>query len=775
VSLSFAPLLHPGLLALLVVVYVALAIRFYRRIQSIVTPTTYRLLVACKVAAVILLIVVLLNPYWIRTTPDTRAFRVVLLADATGSMKTADCTDGLARLEILRKQLVGPNAPLRLRLAEQYQNLRTYVFADAQPRELPPNSDFNVLPGETDVDGALEAILAGDSRESSIGAVLLLSDGIDNSGRPIQEVAARFKQRGIPIHVVGIGDSRPRRDVGVSWTSVPKESQRAEDFQLKATVERNFSGVFDTTAVLFEDGREIARQPVTFAAEATAQPVEFQHASYVSGLKTYKIRLEGLDNEENVLNNVDFAGVSIRDPDRFRALYFSGTLGWQYRFLRRLAEDQERLAIDAIIRLGEDAWFSHGLSEESRDVAAVAPSDTGLSTTETEVAARDASDGTSAGITSPQFADSVDDETPHKGFPKTEQLNDYACMIVDLSGLYLLTEEDRIALTRFIDERGGGVLFTGDAPDLPEDLAKLLPVVDLPGAPTVTDRVPLRFPASRMFTGRRMTPVRELEGRLEVPAGSLLYRVGNEQVKPGATLAAEVKGPGWPILTGQNYGAGKVAWLNLTDTWKWVMHEDTGADDHAAFWGYTVAWLASSSRQRLTIRPRPSKFSVGSEQTIKVDFLNSRYQPENAANVSCTVIRPDGSDETLQFVPSPNQDGRYLAKFIPGTTGEYRLRFNAASGDEPPLQQVVDYVVVDQSPESQPVPLAEPQLQNLSRATSGNYWHYTDADKITELPLNKAVIQKTEQRWLRNQFWMLLLVAIGILPDWYYRRKTGLR
>ena len=67
----------------------------------------------------------------------------------------------------------------------------------------------------------------------------------------------------------------------------------------------------------------------------------------------------------------------------------------------------------------------------------------------------------------------------------------------------------------------------------------------------------------------------------------------------------------------------------------------------------------------------------------------------------------------------------------------------------------------------------------------------SDGDRITQLekevqelktrlstlesPLNKAVIQKTEQRWLRNQLWMLLLVAIGILPDWYYRRKTGLR
>ena len=39
-----------------------------------------------------------------------------------------------------------------------------------------------------------------------------------------------------------------------------------------------------------------------------------------------------------------------------------------------------------------------------------------------------------------------------------------------------------------------------------------------------------------MFTGRRMTPVRELEGRLQVPAGSLLYRVNNEQVKPGAGI-----------------------------------------------------------------------------------------------------------------------------------------------------------------------------------------------------------------------------------------------
>src|SRR6202022_4514820 len=58
--------------------------------------------------------------------------------------------------------------------------------------------------------------LAGEAADLPIGAVVLLSDGADNSGGVDLETISTFRSRRIPVHTVGFGLEQASRDVEVN-------------------------------------------------------------------------------------------------------------------------------------------------------------------------------------------------------------------------------------------------------------------------------------------------------------------------------------------------------------------------------------------------------------------------------------------------------------------------------------------------------------------------------------------------------------------------------
>jgi hypothetical protein len=730
-ALQFSPFLPGALIAGLIAIYLVITLSMYQRYKPILSDRYWRLLIGCKVVSAAAVALLLLNPSVRIEVPDKSRFRIVFLLDASGSMNTRDCNKR-SRIDVLRDDIVDAESPFHKRMAERFEQTRYSLFAGNDVRRLDVQSEFASLPGDTDIDGSLSAVLAQNADQVGLGAVVLVSDGIDNVGQALMETALPYREAGVPIHCIGVGDSRPRQDIGVYWTTTPRKTRKGASFPLTATIKRNFNGDHSAKLEVLDGGRVVQSRNVEFAENERSLNMEFDHTAFTSGFKTYKIQVEQLPDEENVVNNVDFAGITVSDPDVFSILYFSGNLNWDYKFLRRLTDDQERLELDAVIRLGEDHWFSYGVGEEDETV---------------------------------------------EGFPELAKVNEYDCLMIDVSSLYLLETEQLDGLRNFVDNRGGGIIFTGLAETLDASVLEMFPLTGMPTElAAVQQQAPLAFKSSRMFSGSKTNPMHHLEARLKLPVESMLYRINEDAVKPGAKVGASVKGPGWPVAIGHNYGAGKVAYINLNDTWKWVMSSDNGDADFGQFWGRLVSWVSSSSLERMVVRPYASKLTLAREQQFKVDVLDDNFKPDNSAVVTCRIRTPDGQFEDLQLIPNPKVDGRYVGTFIGREIGEYRMTFTAKlSGSETVLEQVSDYVVVDLSAESQPGAMAEPHLQNLARATGGTYWNYKDLAKISDFKLNNQIKRVEDQHHWLDTWLFLVLVLLAVLPDWYYRRKIGLR
>ncbi len=728
-GLRFEPLTSPLLLAIIAVVVTGLVILFYRRYRTVVSPRYWVALVALKATAFAAIALMLMNPVLIRRAPDQENYTVMYLIDASGSMQTTDC-GAERRIDFVKNRILSPESAFSRRFITPSENARFYLFAGTDIRRFEPGGNFNTLPGETDIDTALIDTLNSPVDNKTIGAVVLVSDGLDNVGASLMEAAIDFKKADIPVHCIGVGNPHPKNDIGIAWLDVPESGVKNEPLPMTARVTRNFSSETTAQVTLYEDGRILSEKTVVFDEGRLESELTFDHVAFTTGFKTYKITVAAADGEENHLNNTDFAGVEVNDPDVFKCLFFSANVDWEYKFLKIFAEKEEKLDIDAAVRLGETPWFVRGIGDE---------------------------------------------KTSLNRFPDCTVLNDYDCIVLHVNAQYLMNDEDFACLVNFVENKGGGVVFTGTADTFQTAFQDILPVAGLPRDTVRTSAGTIAFQSSQIMGADDITEIERLSNKLFVPDGTEVYPIEEKDLKPGALAVIHMAETSWVILAAQHYGTGKVALLNLPDTWKWVMQGDDDGHYHGLFWGRLISWMASASKSRLTIKPYARKLLLGSEQEFSVDVLDEQYNPDNGAAIACTVVGPEGEEPPMHLIPDPRVDGRYLGKFIPRFKGGYHFYFKVTPSEGDSIRADNEYLVLDMSPESEPRPMAEGPLQSLARQTGGEYWRYQDIDSVDEFALTKAVSYIEEKEHWIETWWFLACILIAVLPDWILRRRIGLR
>ena len=729
-TIQFDPLLPPYILlsfafALLFVIFV-----FYKRYKAVISSSFWKFLIGLKFLSLLALFLLLLNPSLVLKTPDTAQANVVFLIDDTGSMQTKDA-EGKARIQFAKDSILNPSSKFHKKILEKYANSHTFLFAGEEMRRIHPGFNFSVLPGETDIDYILGDVLDNPVDQSPLGAVVLVSDGLDNRGLPLMEAAKKYRKAGVPIHCVGVGDPRPKPDLGINWKDIHNEIPKNQLLNLTALITNKDTGGNPVVLSLFENGRLIETREVTLDDSSSQEEIHFEHTPFTPGFKTYKIEISAINNEHNTLNNKDFVGVDVTEPEIFNVLFFSANLDWDYKFLNRFSDHEDRMNLDAVIRLGKQSYFTKGIEEKQKKI---------------------------------------------EGFPGCSALHKYDCIIMSLNALYLLDEDDVSCLINFVENRGGGVIFTGQGDEIPEAIKNILPIKSLPTETVKTDKNNLVFRPSKVLSSEKSGELGDLTSRLYVPANSEMIRLDESAIKPGANVVASSEGLKLIALAVQYYGSGKVALLNLPNTWKWAMQDDDdGGYYFGLFWGRLISWLSSSSKDRLTIQPASTKLLLTDTHEFLVDVLDSNYLPDNSAEVNCTIIGPAGGEHKMEMIADSKVDGRYKGKFIPRNSGDYRFYFKAMPSKGGSLEAINDYIVIDLSPESEPHPMAEGRLQSLARQTGGTYWNYEDVDSIKDLKLSEKLTYKQEKRNFKDYWWYFAIILMAVLPDWIFRRRVGLK
>ena len=344
--------------------------------------------------------------------PQQNVIAVVL--DDSRSMAIADSgSDGKQPREAAAEKALedGVLAGLQKKFQVRLYRLDSRVARAAALQEIQPGAPA------THINDSLRQ-LATETSDLPVGAVVLLSDGSENSadGDLSLETINALRNRRIPVHTVGFGKEQAAHDVELNDVRVAFRAMA--NSRIPATVTFHQRGYAGSQALLVvRDGdKTVGSREVTLGADGTTQVETVFFSPGEAGAKTLHFSLGPLAGEENAANNSITRLVSVTD-DKRRILYVEGEPRWEYKFIRRAEDDDKIVQVASMLRTTENKIYRQGIS---------------------------------------------DPKELENGFPvRPEDLFGYQGIILGSVEAGYFTPLQQELLREFVDRRGGGLLFLG--------------------------------------------------------------------------------------------------------------------------------------------------------------------------------------------------------------------------------------------------------------------------------------------------------------------------
>ena len=677
-------------------------------------------------AALLFLVLALLNPYTVRKEPDPNAFEFVVLADASGSMLTPDTRGYETRAQAVEEMI---------RFGEE-TNLFSGPLADYpinpmlfHEESIPWRPGGSYQPAGLSAQGDTLANLLKRERLSgnSLGGVALISDGNENSGAQLIPAAKQFRNAGIPISVIGVGENTPPGDVEVQFSNSQLEAEVGDEVTLSGRVGNRFNTTKSVTVQLYRGGQWLQESEINLDPGETKE-VEFRDEAEFAGVQTYRMRVGSLAEDTNPASDVDFATLVIRNPEEYEILFLGSQLHWEFRFLRRALQEDPRFKLDSLIRTGPQSYLQRLTTEEEFSPLSEIPQEASF-------------------------------------------YYRYEAVILDTRLIPLLSLEVLEALRNMVTRRGAGLLGVGPLEDLPKSLSSMLPVKAVE-AIIYRDKRFLDLEVAPVFANARggvlfQNPTPYL------PENTPVY-LGTDKSR-GGRASARTRGKGHPILVVQAYGAGSTAYLGTENTWRWRMDSDRGQEQHARFWQRLLFWLASGGKERMDIPLQGSVQSLDSEVDLDLKVRAQDFGPESEARVTARVEKPTGESTEIFLNPSLTLPGVYEGEFTPGHSGEYQVRYAVQYGDGELLEKDAFFAVSPTGPELADTGFREALLRDVARLTGGTYVSYRDWKNLGELPVADHIPVVVHRNYWARGWPYFLVLALLILSEWYRRRMLGLK
>lgn len=621
-------------------------------------------------------------------------------------------------------------------LEERFQ-VRLYGLG-AEARRIGQVAELSGAEPATRIAGGLEQVLA-ESATLPLGAVVLLSDGAENGGGIGLETMAAIRRRRIPVHTVGFGRERPAKDVEIEDAVLPARVLPESRLTAHVTL-RSWGYEGQKARLAVRDGDKVlASEDVRLQGGGALETHALAFDAGAAGPRSLRVAVEPQAGEENTENNAVTRLVDVRAA-RPRILYVEGEPRWEFKFIRRAAEEDRSLELVSMLRTTENKIYRQGISQPG--------------------------------------------ELEH-GFPGTaEELFAYQGLIVGSVEAGYFTPAQQQLIREFAGRRGGGVLFLGGRFALSEGGWQHSPVAET---------LPLQLRDAkgtfhRGFTAYEPTAA-GLAGvicRLEEDAARNAARWKtmpalanwNEtgEAKPGALVLMETAPEGrrrMPLLAVQNYGRGRTAVFATAGSWRWKMLQEHTDRSHHAFWQQLLRYLVNETPGQVTGSTPQPVVSDASRVELRAEVRDKEFQPRADLTVEARITGPDGA-ATAQLAPRPLEEGVYTAEWHAGKPGAYVVEMVARRGEEEIGRDVFQFRREDGAAEHFRTSQNRELLEKLAQQTGGNYYTAADARKLAgEISYSEAGITTRETRDLWNMPAVFLLALMLRGSEWLLRRKWG--
>jgi hypothetical protein len=724
---------------------IAWALRSYSRTTSPIKPTLKRLLLAMRIAAVVLVAMLALRPsleYRIN-----REVRGVLLIgiDASGSMSRKDAPRGndggelVSRREAVARAIADAGGRFAT-LADQ-SDLDWFLFAQS-PRQAPMQSDN--LPRFDRADG--EATAIGDSLSLAINrhtgsgrevsAVLLISDGCNNTSdqRAPDALARQLGAVGVRVYTVGVGpESITDRMLGLNVRdlSAPDEVQAFNKLGITANIECiGLAGKEVTVTCTFGD-QVVGAETLTPREAHARLPVRFAHVPLAAGFHRLSVRAQA--GAAGVVGEPS-AGKLVHVVDReMRILYIEGRFRNESKFVTQALSAGERFAVNRVVLTGPlRAKPVAGLSER------------------------------------------IEDWMPY-----------HALILGDVPAEYFSTEHTLI-MRRLVGEFGKGLCMIGGresfgaggwdktvlANVLPVELDKCVGQIDeeIKVVPT-----PEGLASDLLRIGNKGDDVAGAWAELPPLLGANRL--------DGVKLAAQVLATGSrrePLIVAQRYEKGRSLAIAFDTTWRWVLNPKDTAEMQRRFWRQVAIYLCAPKGNVWIASDRTAydlRRLIAGQEVVEVTagVEGPQGQPMPDAKVAVTLSTPDGKVQSLEL----RRDKYILRTTLPdiSTPGVYTLKIAAPDVRPEPAQQ--QFEVVRRDLEALDVLANHELLRQMAASSHGRYAQLGEMRKLlAEMSVDARPKMREEvvhQDLAGEWRWPWLAVAVSLLcAEWAIRKRRGL-
>jgi uncharacterized membrane protein len=601
--------------------------------------------------------------------------------------------------------------------------------------------------------------LSEETSDLPIGAIVLLSDGSDNSGGISEAAISALRARHIPVHTVGFGHERAEHDVELDDAVVAPRALADSRIGAKITFhQRGYAGGKLNLTVSDVSGPQpklLASRPVTLGPDGNLQTELVMFNIGSAGAKTLQIAAALLPGEQNTANNMLTRVVNVGSDAR-RILYIEGEPRWEYKFIRQAEEDDRMVQIVSNVRTTENKFYRQGINDPK------------------------------------ELAD---------GFPtRAEDLFAYQGLIVGSVNVGYFTPQQQELIREFVDRRGAGLLMLGGQFALADGNWN---------ASTLTDLLPTVLPTSAGTFHREQDPKRGTTHATSelAPAGAdnIITRLVDDPTanaakwkklpylmdyqdagtpKPGASVLAYVispEGRRTPLLTTENFGHGRTAIMATGGSWRWQMSSDLGDTAHDLFWQQLLRWLVSDTPGHVVASVPAQVLLDNGAVTLTASVLDQQYNPATDAKVEAHILGPSGVNAQLEMTPVADNPGQFQASWNAPKPGAYLTevtaqRPDATSGALKELgRDVLTFQRMDGVAENFHVEQNRDLLERLASQTGGKYWKPADLDKLAAaIPFSEAGVTVRETKDLWNLPLVFLVLLLLRFSEWWLRRKWGI-
>ena len=709
------------------------------------------LLHGLRLAALVVILLLLLEPLLTLRRGDSGRPRMAILVDRSSSMRLPG-HEGGERAQEASAVLARLEEDLGKRFA-----LDVYGFADGLERRGGEETGYPWRPlGATALGEALEEVLLRQG-ESPLGAVVVVSDGVHTSGKDPLRVARNLP---VPVYAVMLGDTVAPPDLQVREIRVQPFGHVGEPLALRAWLQDVGLNEWDATVTVRERtggtlessgaGPELDRRRVSLRGSAAEAEVTLEVVPRHPGVTLYEIAAAVPDAESVSVNNRRLVAVDVRER-KTRVLYMEGEPDWDFSFLKRTLDADTTLSYTYLVRQADGDFLQYGEPDPRRLPESRADFE--------------------------PFAAVILGRMSPEDLPAdfVAALREY---LLEGGGVLFLDAGARAGVERWAEAGWGEFLPLTVTPQRRWGLAASAcqptfqgithEVTALAENPAETERIWRAFPP------------------LWIHEGDYLAAQGATILLAGRTAHPERE---VPLLAIASAGAGRIGVLAGRGFWRWdFAMRSVDPDPRAArdFWKRLARWLTEPSEQEhFAIRPVRPVFQDSEPVSFSARLFDEGFRPIPAARVEVAIeailpgnAAPRGGDPLLMSLYPEGAAGRYAGALKPLPPGAYRYdaRARTSEGPEGRLRHAEGHFWVEpMGPEFYELASSPKLLAHLAQASGGISRTSAQIDELLErIPVGYRRTPVVKQAEIWNHWAAFAFLAAVLVVEWIWRRRRGL-